>query len=127
MSVHLQSFPMGVDVDEEILEQMARVREVINEGLRLRMYADDQEAQVKVRQPLQKLVYAGTELPEWGVEIVKDEVNVKEIERGEEAWIDKEISEELAMEGFCQGASKSGTEQERKKLDYKLMTELNLA
>lgn len=100
MSVHLQSFPMGVDVDEEILEQMARVREVINEGLRLRMYADDQEAQVKVRQPLQKLVYAGTELPEWGVEIVKDEVNVKEIERGEEAWIDKEISEELAMEGF---------------------------
>ena len=55
---------------------------------------------MKVRQPLQKLVYAGTELPEWGVEIVKDEVNVKEIERGEEAWIDKEISEELAMEGF---------------------------
>ena len=35
---------------------MARVREVINEGMRLRMYADDKEAQVKVRQPLQKLV-----------------------------------------------------------------------
>ena len=100
MSVHLQSFPMGVDVDEEILEQMARVREVINEGLMLRMRKSGTEAQVKVRQPLQKLVYAGTELPEWGVEIVKDEVNVKEIERGEEAWIDKEISEELAMEGF---------------------------
>ena len=100
MSVHLQSFPMGVDVDEEILEQMARVREVINEGLMLRMRKSDTEEQVKVRQPLQKLVYAGTELPEWGVEIVKDEVNVKEIERGEEAWIDKEISEELAMEGF---------------------------
>ena len=100
MSVHLQSFPMGVDVDEEILEQMARVREVINEGLMLRMRKSDTEEQVKVRQPLQKLVYAGDELPDWGVEIVKDEVNVKEIERGEEAWIDKEISEELAMEGF---------------------------
>ena len=41
-----------------------------------------------------------TELPEWGVEIVKDEVNVKEIERGEEAWIDKEISEDQRWRGL---------------------------
>lgn len=99
-SVHLQSFPTGVDVDTEILEQMARVREVINEGLMLRMRKSDTEEQVKVRQPLAKLVYAGEELPEWGIEIVKDEVNVKEVERGEETWIDKELTEELAREGF---------------------------
>jgi len=99
-SVHLQDFPMTTDVDEEILKQMARVREVINEGLALRMRKSDTEAQVKVRQPLAKLVYAGEKLPDWGEEIVKDEVNVKSVENGEETWLDKEITEDLAKEGF---------------------------
>jgi len=99
-SVHLQDWPEQKEIDQEILKQMAEVRAVINEGLALRMQKSDTEEQVKVRQPLQKLIYAGEELPEWGIEIVKDEVNVKEVERGETAWIDKEISEELAKEGF---------------------------
>ncbi len=88
-------------VDQEILDQMAQVRAVINEGLKLRMYKDEHEQQVKVRQPLAKLVYAGEELPDWGVEIVKDEVNVKQVEQGEKAWIDKEITEELGREGLA--------------------------
>ncbi len=103
MSVHWQDFPMTTEIDaeaEKVLEQMARVREVINEGLALRMQKSETEQQVKVRQPLAKLVYAGEELPEWGIEIVKDEVNVKEVEQGEVAWIDKEITEELAREGW---------------------------
>ncbi len=99
-SVHLKNWPEQKDVDQEILKQMAEVRAVINEGLALRMQKSDTEEQVKVRQPLQKLVYTGEELPDWGVEIVKDEVNVKEVERGEATWIDKNISEELAREGF---------------------------
>lgn len=99
-SVHLKNWPEQKDVDREILKQMAEVRAVINEGLALRMQKSDTEEQVKVRQPLQKLVYTGEELPDWGVEIVKDEVNVKEVERGETTWIDKNISEELAREGF---------------------------
>lgn len=99
-SVHLKNWPEQKDVDQEILKQMAEVRAVINEGLALRMQKSDTEEQVKVRQPLQKLVYMGEELPDWGVEIVKDEVNVKEVERGEATWIDKNISEELAREGF---------------------------
>lgn len=99
-SVHLKNWPEQKDVDQEILKQMAEVRAVINEGLALRMQKSDTEEQIKVRQPLQKLVYTGEELPDWGVEIVKDEVNVKEVERGEATWIDKNISEELAREGF---------------------------
>ncbi len=100
-SVHLLKYPITVEIDDtEILGQMAQVREVINEGLRLRMYKDEHEPQVKVRQPLQKLVYVGEELPDWGVEIVKDEVNVKEVESGEKSWIDKEITDELAREGW---------------------------
>lgn len=99
-SVHLMNYPMNTEVDQETLDQMARVREVINEGLMLRMRKNEVEEQVKVRQPLAKLVYAGEELPEWGIEIVKDEVNVKAVERGEETWIDKELTEELRQEGF---------------------------
>ncbi len=99
-SVHLKDYPMTCDVDQEILQQMAEVRAVINEGLALRMQKSESEEQVKVRQPLQKLVYAGEDLPEWGIEIIKDEVNVKEVERGEKTWIDKEITEELAREGW---------------------------
>lgn len=99
-SVHLKDWPEHKEVDQEILKQMAEVRAVINEGLALRMQKSDTEEQVKVRQPLAKLIYVGEELPEWGIEIVKDEVNVKEVERGETAWVDKNISEELAREGF---------------------------
>ena len=99
-SVHLTDWTEPGEIDEEILAQMARVREVINEGLALRMRKSESETQVKVRQPLRKLVYAGEELPEWGIEIIKDEVNVKAVEQGEESWIDKEITEELAEEGW---------------------------
>lgn len=99
-SVHLTRWTEAGEIDEEILRQMARVREVINEGLMLRMRKSDTEEQVKVRQPLAKLVYAGEALPEWGIEIVKDEVNVKAVKQGEETWIDKEITKELAEEGF---------------------------
>lgn len=99
-SVHLTRWTEAGEIDEEILRQMTRVREVINEGLMLRMRKSDTEEQVKVRQPLAKLVYAGEALPEWGIEIVKDEVNVKAVEQGEETWIDKEITKELAEEGF---------------------------
>ena len=103
MSVHMQDFPTCTELGEEmgrILEQMARVREVINEGLKLRMQKNESEVQVKVRQPLAKLVYAGEKLPEWGEEIVKDEVNIKAVEQGEETWIDKDITDELAREGW---------------------------
>lgn len=102
-SVHLQDFPMNTEVDaemEQILAEMARVREVINEGLALRMQKSETEVQVKVRQPLAKLIYKGEQLPDWAEAIVRDEVNVKQVEAGEETWLDKEISEELEREGF---------------------------
>jgi isoleucyl-tRNA synthetase len=111
-SVHLQSFPETIDVDQEILDEMARVREVINNGLALRMRKSETESQVKVRQPLARLVYGGERLPEWGEEIVRDEVNVKEVAaadgsasvdglvEGDGVWLDKELTEELREEGF---------------------------
>lgn len=99
-SVHLLDYPTNTEVDQQVLEQMARVREVINEGLALRMRKSETEEQVKVRQPLARLVYTGETLPDWGEEIVREEVNVKQVELGEEVWLDKTITEELAHEGW---------------------------
>lgn len=99
-SVHLTDWTEPGEIDQEILDQMAQVRAVINEGLALRMRKSEDEKQVKVRQPLNKFVYQGEKLPDWGEEIVREEVNVKHVENGEETWLDKEITEELAREGF---------------------------
>jgi len=99
-SVHLTDWTEAGEIDEEVLQEMSRVREVINEGLALRMRKSEQEEQVKVRQPLAKLVYGGEKLPEWGEEIVRDEVNVKQVENGSETKLDKTITPELAREGW---------------------------
>ena len=82
-----------------MLDQMTAVRKVIAEGLALRMYKSDSEEQIKVRQPLAKYVYAGEKLPEWAEETVEEEVNVKSVEQGETAWLDKNITKEPAEEG----------------------------
>lgn len=99
-SVHLTDWTEPGEIDQEILDQMAQVRAVINEGLALRMRKSEDEKQVKVRQPLNKFVYQGEKLPDWGEEIVREEVNVKHVENGELTWLDKEMTEELAREGF---------------------------
>ncbi len=99
-SVHLTDWTEAGVIDEGVLKEMARVREVINEGLKMRMQKSENEQQVKVRQPLNELIYDGSKLPEWGEEIVCDEVNVKKVTHGDKMWIDKEITEELAQEGW---------------------------
>lgn len=99
-SVHLLDYPTATDVDQEILDQMARVRAIIADGLAMRMNKSETEAQVKVRQPLAKFVYAGEKLPEWAEDIIKDELNVKAVEQGEETWLDKQLTDELEREGW---------------------------
>lgn len=99
-SVHLTDWTEAGVIDEGVLKEMARVREVINEGLKMRMQKSENEQQVKVRQPLNELIYDGSKLPEWGEEIVCDEVNVKKVTHGDKMWIDKEITDELAQEGW---------------------------
>jgi len=99
-SVHLTEWTEAGEIDEKVLDEMARVREVINEGLAMRMARSDTEQQVKVRQPLSELTYDGEKLPEWGEEIVRDEVNVKRVTHGEVMSLDKTITPELAREGW---------------------------
>ncbi len=125
-SVHLLDWPASYGVDEQILDEMARVRNVINEGLALRMRKSDTEEQVKVRQPLAKLVYVGEKLPDWGEEIVRDEVNVKAVEAGKEAWLDKELTSELAEEGFTRELIRA-VQSARKKADLQVDDRIRLS
>ncbi|MBQ6130543.1 isoleucine--tRNA ligase [Candidatus Saccharibacteria bacterium] len=99
-SVHLLDFPEGGEVDTEVIRDMARTREVISEGLMRRMRKSETEEQVKVRQPLKRFVYPGEKLGAFYEEIIKDELNVKEVEDGAEYFLDKELTPELREEGF---------------------------
>ena len=86
-------------VDEKVLDEMARARKVIADGLALRMQKSETEEQIKVRQPLNRLVYAGEKLPEMYEQMIAEEVNVKTVENGAETWLDKELTAELREEG----------------------------
>ena len=99
-SVHLLNWPEAGEINQEVLEKMARTREIITEGLALRMNKSESEEQIKVRQPLAEYVYEGEPLDEYYEQIIADEVNVKSVRAGEKAYLDKHLTEELLEEGF---------------------------
>ena len=100
-SVHLLDYPEAGAIDEGVIGEMKRAREAIQEGLMMRMRKSETEEQIKVRQPLRKFVYKGEKLPEFYEEIIREELNVKEVASGKEFELDKEIDEELREEGFA--------------------------
>lgn len=99
-SVHLLDWPEAGEVAEKVLGQMARTRQIITEGLAMRMQKSAVESQVKIRQPLAELVYTGEKLPEFYEQMIMDEVNVKKVELGDELKLDKRLTPELKEEGF---------------------------
>ena len=98
-SVHLLDWPEAGVINEVVLGQMAKTREIITAGLAERMKKTESEAQIKVRQPLSKLVYAGEELDDFYEQIIMEEVNVKSVEHGESLALDKTLTPELLEEG----------------------------
>ena len=98
-SVHLLDWPEAGVTDEAVLTKMAKTREVITAGLAERMKKTETEAQIKVRQPLAKLVYAGEKLDDFYEQIIMEEVNVKAVEHGEALVLDKTLTPELLEEG----------------------------
>ena len=99
-SVHLLNWPEAGEIDQKVLEKMARTREIITEGLALRMNKSENEEQIKVRQPLAEYIYEGEPLDEYYEQIIADEVNVKSVRAGEKAYLNKHLTEELLEEGF---------------------------
>ncbi|OGH93766.1 MAG: hypothetical protein A2538_02700 [Candidatus Magasanikbacteria bacterium RIFOXYD2_FULL_41_14] len=108
-SVHLEDWPEIRKSDEEVLANMTTVRKVVELGLSLRA-----EAGVKVRQVLGRAALEENKLSLEYLEIVKDELNVKEVvaeinqkgvwvskeEGGLKVSLDMELTPELKREGL---------------------------
>jgi isoleucyl-tRNA synthetase len=110
-SVHLEDYPEFSEevYSEELVEKMSKVREICSYGLKIR-----DENRLKLRQPLSK-AYTAIEDKEFQ-EIIKAELNVKEIEYSKESvsgenlitegqydeyvTLNIELSEELRNEGY---------------------------
>ena len=99
-SIHLKDWLPAGAVNEQVLADMSRTRELINNGLSLRMRQDEHQTSIKVRQPLQCAAYAGARLAEYYEQIMAEELNVKEIR-----WIES-LDEHLADYYVTEGVIK---------------------
>lgn len=97
-SVHMESWPRASKVDKKVLDNMTEVRRISSLALEART-----KAKIIVRQPLSKLSVK-TKLPNTHIDIIKDEVNVKEVAIDpsitEEVMLDTNITPELKEEGI---------------------------
>jgi len=97
-SVHLEEWPSLAKIDQTSLKLMRDTRAIVSLALEARASKG-----IKVRQPLQKLTI-GRELSSELLELIKDEVNVKEViydvTLSEEVQLDITMTEELKEEGL---------------------------
>lgn len=92
-SVHLEDYPTDLKFDEKLLEQMEWVRRISTIGLSIR-----DENKLKLRQPLGK-AYSPVEDPEL-IEILKEELNVKELFYEKKAPEDSSLSTKVEEDIF---------------------------
>ena len=110
-SVHLESWPEASKVDVNISENMELVRNIVSLGLEAR-----QKAKIQVRQPLAKLEVKNINFKQGQflffkeksraseyLELIKDELNVKDVIENSgletEVELDTEITNDLKQEG----------------------------
>jgi isoleucyl-tRNA synthetase len=93
ISVHLEGWPENGKIHKDVLEKMERTRQIVSEALEKRS-----EANIKIRQPLS---YLKVKLDGSYGELIKDEINVKEIIDGkdEEMFLETNLTPELIEEG----------------------------
>jgi isoleucyl-tRNA synthetase len=74
-SIHLSTYPeYEGEIDNKLLEKVEQVKGILEQGFKLR-----EVSAIKVRQPLQAMGIEGIDLEPWMQEIIKTEINVKEI------------------------------------------------
>jgi len=97
-SVHLTKWVEAEKTNTDVISKMEIVRNIVTLGLEAR-----QKAGIKVRQPLNQLRIKNYELRTEYAELIKDELNVKEIKQDKsienEVELDLEITPELKKEG----------------------------
>lgn len=103
-SVHLENWPNYPEflINYEVLKKMDLTKQAIEIGLALRA-----KEKIKIRQPLAKIYFRDKEILENAyLNLVKQELNVKEILLGEEDRLDVVINEELKKEGLLRELSR---------------------
>lgn len=100
-SVHLSDWPEAGETDAEVLEDMQITRRFITQGLELRARGTG----IKVRQPLNKVTIKWSSLLSENLKnIIKEELNVKEVVMSsKQKWdieLDTTITSELKREGI---------------------------
>ncbi|TSC70503.1 MAG: isoleucyl-tRNA synthetase [Parcubacteria group bacterium Gr01-1014_46] len=94
-SVHLENWSECGEIDSELIENMEKVRETVTSALELR-----QKSGHKVRQPLASL-QVPIEFSKELLDIIADEVNVKEVKVGEKILLDTNLTDGLVKEGVA--------------------------
>jgi isoleucyl-tRNA synthetase len=97
-SVHLENWPFqdNLIVDYDVLKKMEATQKAVEIGLALRATVN-----MKIRQPLSKITLKDKEMVELlFADLVKQELNIKNVELGAEDVLDLVISDELKMEGM---------------------------
>jgi isoleucyl-tRNA synthetase len=103
-SVHLENWTKENDltIDPEIIKRMRLTQRAVEIGLALRASAG-----IKIRQPLNKVYFKDKEMfDNMFVDLVMQELNVKEVVLGSENKLDTEISQELRKEGMLRDLSR---------------------
>ncbi len=96
-SVHLTDWPVAGEINIEAINYMNQTRRLVELAL-----AKRGEAGIKVRQPVAQVIFK-SELPSAYLELIKDEVNAKEVKletsQSEEVTLDLALTPELLAEG----------------------------
>jgi isoleucyl-tRNA synthetase len=94
-SVHLAGWPTPPgDVDDDLLAEMGAVRQVVEAGRRARM-----EANIKLRQPLRRVVVRGADVASAYSAEILDELRVKEISFDQDTAIEVTVKPNFPVAG----------------------------
>ena len=99
-SVHLAPWPEPVEPDRALLAEIAEVRRVVELGRQARS-----SSQLKLRQPLRRLVVAGAARVEGHADEIAEELRVKEVEFGEVEASELRVKPNLPVLGPKLGAA----------------------
>ncbi|MFP3881006.1 MAG: isoleucine--tRNA ligase [Actinomycetota bacterium] len=94
-SVHLAGWPESPGkTDERLLAEMAAVRQVVEAGRRARM-----EANIKLRQPLRRIIVRGADLASAHSSEIEEELRVKEVSFDQETTVEVTVKPNFPVAG----------------------------